>query len=324
METPMRHPRPTLVLPLLLVAGLAWGDGDQPVNPPAPATAAAAARDVIVLKSGGRLEGEIIAEDDANVSLKSGGVTRAYARDTIASIERAPRAATPAPATDAPGAAPSPPPDAGNAKKGKGDRRDAPLSDAAKKWLDELVARSADADESVRRSIGAAIGALGPQVVPVLRAAAAAAAEGPQKQFLDRLAADIEQRDARREGMGPGGPMGPRGGAARRGLEEMMQRLTTELELTDDERPKVEAILADWGRKRFEAFGQARRDGLSPEQMQEKVAELRTEVMTQMKGVLTEPQYLLLEAAAERLFAMQPRGPQPPRPEAPKPADPPK
>src|SRR5262245_6426102 len=93
-ETPMR--RLPIVLSLALVLGavtpsLADGGGT-------PATQTKT--DVLTLKDGHRIEGQIVAEDDRFVSISSGGTTRAYARDAIASIERAPRP-QPAPGADA-------------------------------------------------------------------------------------------------------------------------------------------------------------------------------------------------------------------------------
>jgi hypothetical protein len=242
-------------------------------------------------------------------------------KDSIASVEKAPRAAAPSDPAGQPGAAPPAPAEPAKGKKGKGERRDAPLSEAAKRWLDELVAKTANADDDVvRRSVTQAIQALGPSAIPALRAAQTAAPDGPQKQFLDRLASDMEQRrDRRGDGMGPdGGPPGMRPAQARRNLDEMMQRLTTELELKDDQKPKVESIVQDWGKKRFEIQGAARREGLTQDQVQDKVAALRTDVLAQMKAVLTEPQYALFEAEATKMFEAQRGGP--PKPPA-KPAD---
>jgi hypothetical protein len=304
-----------LALPLVLVGSFAAAE-DAP--------SAASTQDVVVMKDGRRLEGEVVAEDDRFVSLKSGGVTRAYAKDQVASVEKASRPTAPDGGTGATPATPAAP-ESAKGKKNKGDRRDVPLSDAAKKWLDDLILRAADADETVRRSIGAAVQALGPQAVPTLRAARDAAPEGPQKQFLDRLANEIEQRRDRRlrgEGDGPDGPMGPGGrpGMGRGAVEDMMQKLSTELELTDDEKPKVESIVADVLRRRFEIFRDARREGLSQEQIAEKAAALRGDTLTRMKEVLTAPQYAEFEEMANRFFET-PRGPGM-QPEPPKPADP--
>jgi hypothetical protein len=337
----MKRSALALVFPLVMVAAVARADGDGTPPAPPPVQAPAAPIDAITLKDGRRLEGEIVGEDDRFVSLKSGGVTRMYAKDSIASVAKAPRAAGQPDASGTPGAAPgqTPAPPAGKEKKkDKGDKRDAPLSESAKTWLAELLAKTADADESVRRSIGAAIGALGPQAIPAVRAAQAAAPDGPQKQFLEKLAGDMETRRDRRppgDGMGADGmPPGPDGGrppAGRRGLDEMVQRVSTELELRDDQKPKVEAILQDVMKKRFEIYRDARRDGLTAEQVAERVTPLRADLLAQMKAVLDEAQNSMFEDMAKRLFEMQRPGaptptkpadggqPKPPEPAPPKP-----
>lgn len=329
----MTHRRmlPILSLAVVLASAAAWGDGDA-TSPPA---AAPSTQDVLTLKDGRRLEGEVVGEDDRFVTLRSGGVTRSYARDSIASVERGaktPATGAPAAGTDATPPAPAEP--AGKQKKkDRPDRKDAPLSEAAKAWLDALLARSADADETVRRSVGAAIGALGPQAIPAVRAAEASAADGPQKQFLGRIAADMEARRDRRvrepgtppdgmapdgstPGKGPGASPGGRADGPRRPVEDMLQRMTTELELRDEQKPKVEAILKDALQKRFELFRDARRDGLGPEDVAAKVAPLRADLLAQMKPVLDEPQYAMFEEMARRMFEAQ-RAPAPQKPQEP-------
>ena len=147
--------RAALFLSVVLLGGAALADGDAPTAP--VAAAAPIAHDVVTLKDGRKLEGRVVGQDDRFVSVEVGGVTRAYAKDTVQSIELAPRQ----PSSDAPPAKPASPAGApvapGGPKEKKGARRDAPLSDAARKWLDDLIARTADADETVRRSTAAAI-----------------------------------------------------------------------------------------------------------------------------------------------------------------------
>jgi len=298
----MKHRALFLVVPLVFAAATALADGDP--APPAQPPVATAPSDAIVLKDGRRLEGEIVGEDDRAISLKSGGVTRTYAKDSIASVERAPRKASPPDSDGKQGATPPAEPTKG--KKGKGEKREAPLSDAAKKWLDDLVAKSADVgDETVRRSLTQAIQALGPAAIPAVRAAAQSAPDGPQKQFLDRVATDMEQR---RDRAGEGRP-----GQARRGLDDLMQRLATELELKDEQKPKLAAVLGDAMKKRFEIFGAARREGLTQDQVTEKITALRTDLLAQAKTILTEPQYATFEEMSQRFFEAT-QGAGPPKP----------
>ena len=278
-----------------------------------PAPQAQAAADVLTLADGRRISGRIVAEDDRFVSIESAGTTRAYAKDTITSIERAPRpAAEKDPAAGAPGspsATPAPQPPGKDGKQKKGDRRDAPLTESAKAWLDALIAKSAEGDETVRRSVAAAIAALGREAIPAVRAAAEAAQEGPQKQFLTRLAESLEApRDKRMrgDGAGPDGPMpGPdapgRADPGRKFVAGLMARLGTELELRDEQKPKVEAVVQDMVKRRAQLQRTAQAEGFTAEQLAEKATSLRTEVLAAMKAILDEPQYALFQEMAARL-----------------------
>jgi len=299
----------TIALGLGSASAAAAGGDDAPQAQPAS--------DVVTLKDGRRLEGRIVAEDDRYVSISVGGTTRAYAKDAIASIEKAARP----PAGDGAGAsapakpaaeAPSP-----DGKRPKGERKDAPLSESAKAWLDALIAKSADGDETVRRSIAAAIAALGRQAAPAVRAAAIAAPDGAQKQFLTRLGDDMEsKRDRKMRGDAPG-PDTPKPapdagrGPGKRMLEGLMTRLSTELELRDEQKPKVEGVLKNLFEQRAQFARTAQTEGLTAEQVAERVAALRTDLLAQMKAVLDEPQYALFQEMAERIVEA-PKGP--PRP----------
>ncbi len=302
----MRRTRLALTLALVLgtpvFAHAREGDAAAP-----PAQAAA---DVLTLADGRKISGRIVEEDEKLVSIESGGTTRAYPRDTISSIERAPRPA--AGQEPAAGADKSPPP--GKEKKPpKTDRMDTPLSDTAKAWLDALIAKSAENDESVRRSVAAAISALGRPAVPPLRAAAEAAQEGPQKQFLTRLADGIEsQRDRKMRGEGPDGPKPTAADPGRKAFQGLMARIAEELELRDDQKAKVEAVLLDIVKKRGQLHHAAQAEGLDAAAIAEKVAALRTDLLTQMKAVLDEPQYALFQEMAARIVET-PKAP-PPKP----------
>lgn len=305
----MRRFELALMLALVLGSSLPApaGEGD-----PSPAPAQSAA-DVLTLADGRKISGRIVAEDDKFVSIESGGTTRAYARDSITSIERAPRPApVQEPAAGAAGTAPGAPP-ARDKKGGKPDRADAPLSDAAKAWLDALIAKSADDDESVRKSVASAITALGRPAIPALRNAAQAAAEGPQKQFLTRLADNLEtQRDRKMRGDGADGPMPGADGPGKRAAGGLLARLSELLALRDEQKPKFESVLQDMLKRRAQIQRAAQAEGLTAEQVAEKVAALKTEMLAQMKSILDETQYARFEETAARLLEA-PKGPMPPK-----------
>ena len=280
----------------------------------APAAPAQATADVLTLSDGRKISGRIVAEDDKFISIESGGTTRAYPRDTITSIERAPR---PAAGQEPAAGADKAPPSGKDRKPPKTDRTDAPLSDSAKTWLDALIDKSAENDESVRRSVAAAISALGRPAVPALRAAAESAQEGPQKQFLTRLADGIEsQRDRKMRGDGPDGPRPTAADPGRKAFQGLMARLTEELELRDDQKAKVEAVLQDIVKKRGQLHHAAQAEGLDAAAIAEKVAALRTDLLAQMKAVLDEPQYTLFQEMAARIVEA-PKAPQPKPKDAP-------
>lgn len=275
---------------------------------PAPPPAAPAAADVVTLKDGRRLEGEVIAEDDRFVSVKVGGVTRAYAKDSVASIERGQRPAAGAPAAE--GARPAVPEKEKGKKKAKAPAA-AELSDAARAWLDELLAKSADADATVRRSVAAAVAALGPAAAPAVRAAAEAAPEGPQKEFLSRLAEMTTSRKAARPFAPPPPGAPPEGADARPPGADAVRRIADELSLREDQRPKFEALLYETFARRLELFRSAKREGLTAETVEEKSATIRSELLSEMKRLLDAAQYAAFEEKTERLLAAPARPPAP-------------
>src|SRR2546426_9983943 len=68
-------------------------------------------------------------------------------------------------------------------------------------------------------------------------------------------------------------------------VEQRMERLTEELKLTEEQKPKVKAVLEEEGKKMREM-----RD-LTPEQRREKGPALREEMSKKMKGILTDEQF---------------------------------
>jgi Spy/CpxP family protein refolding chaperone len=78
----------------------------------------------------------------------------------------------------------------------------------------------------------------------------------------------------------------PRGGG-RMSVESRMERLTTELSLTDAQKPKVKAVLEETQKKMGEIRGDS---SLSQEQRREKFTAIREEETKALKPILTPEQ----------------------------------
>jgi Spy/CpxP family protein refolding chaperone len=147
-----------------------------------------------------------------------------------------------------------------------------------KKWMEVCIKHLASEDPAVQRSVGMALRGMGPAARPALEAAAqgddpriAAAA----KRVLDAMARGREARGNQR-------------GGNRRG--DFMQRMAEQLELTDDQKPKVNAILQDAMTKQRELFQQMRDGSLPREEARGKMQEIREATMSKLSEVLTEEQ----------------------------------
>ena len=76
-------------------------------------------------------------------------------------------------------------------------------------------------------------------------------------------------------------------------VEQRMERLTTELTLTDAQKPKVKAVLEDSQKKMTELRNDT---ALDQPQRREKFQALREEELKKMKAILTPEQYTKYEA----------------------------
>jgi Spy/CpxP family protein refolding chaperone len=85
---------------------------------------------------------------------------------------------------------------------------------------------------------------------------------------------------------GPGGPGGGRGLS----VDDRLARLSEQLSLTDEQKPKVKALLEEQGK----VFAEAR--DLSPEERRTKMQASRDEMTKKMKAILTEEQFKKFEA----------------------------
>jgi hypothetical protein len=273
----------------------------------APATRSV---DVVVLADGTRLEGRIVGENAEFLSLRAAGVTRAYAKDKLADVIRGVAAPTPDRAEGAEGAERGPTTSDAAAKpeqkkpKRKDERRGdaAPLEPGAKAWLRMLLTRVDDPDKAIQRSVAAGVRALGPAAMPVVQEAADAA-QGEHKQALERLAASLRKKPKKDAAKGEPAPKKDdmRGAAARRG-RAAMDRLSDELNLSQEQRPQAAKVIGDY-RRQSNALRRRVRDGqLTEEEAQAELAALQDTGLEAMRAILDETQFLVFEEYATRLF----------------------
>ena len=78
-------------------------------------------------------------------------------------------------------------------------------------------------------------------------------------------------------------------------VEQQMERMTTQLNLTDDQKPKVKAALEAQDKKMKEL----RKEGNTP--TREQFQEVRKETQKKMKEILTEDQYKKYEEMGQRM-----------------------
>ena len=79
-----------------------------------------------------------------------------------------------------------------------------------------------------------------------------------------------------------------KGGKGRFNVEQQMERMTTQLDLTAEQKPKVEAVLKDSFKKRQEIFNDS---SIERSQMREKMRPITEEQNKKLKAILTEDQY---------------------------------
>ena len=86
-----------------------------------------------------------------------------------------------------------------------------------------------------------------------------------------------------------------KGGKKGFSVEQQMERLTTELTLTDEQKPKVKAVLEDQ-QKKFQEL----RDESDQDTRRSKMQELRKETEKKMKGILNEEQFKKYQEMSQR------------------------
>ena len=71
-------------------------------------------------------------------------------------------------------------------------------------------------------------------------------------------------------------------------IEQQMERMTTQLNLTDEQKPKVKAVLEDQQKKMQELRSDS---SLDQDARRQKMQTIRKDTEAKMKGILTDDQY---------------------------------
>ena len=91
-----------------------------------------------------------------------------------------------------------------------------------------------------------------------------------------------------------GGKRGGGKGGGRPTVEQQLEQMTTDLNLTDDQKPKVKVVLEDYAKKRQELSAGGDRN-----QASEKAQPIRDERTKKLKEILTAEQFGKYEKAQE-------------------------
>lgn len=90
---------------------------------------------------------------------------------------------------------------------------------------------------------------------------------------------------------------GKKGGRGMMSVEQRLERMTTQLSLTDEQKPKIKAVLEETTKKM---------QALAPEERREKGRAIREEEMTKFKAILTPEQF---EKYQKQMEQYRQRGP---------------
>ena len=92
-------------------------------------------------------------------------------------------------------------------------------------------------------------------------------------------------------------PPEKKGGKRGMSVEQQMERMNKELTLTDEQKPKVEAVLKDSTKKRQEIMKDTSMDR---QQMREKMQPIMEEQTKKMKAILTDDQFTKYKELMQR------------------------
>jgi periplasmic protein CpxP/Spy len=89
-----------------------------------------------------------------------------------------------------------------------------------------------------------------------------------------------------------------KGGKGRFTPEQQLERMTTQLSLTDEQKPKVKAVLENTAKKRKDIMGDTSMDR---QQMREKMQPVMEDQNKKMKEILTADQYKKYQEMNEKM-----------------------
>jgi periplasmic protein CpxP/Spy len=92
-------------------------------------------------------------------------------------------------------------------------------------------------------------------------------------------------------------PGGKKGGKGRFTVEQQMERMNTQLNLTAEQKPKVEAVLKESTKKRQEIMNDS---SIERSEMREKMRPVMEEQTKKLKAILTEDQFKKYEENMQR------------------------
>lgn len=181
------------------------------------------------------------------------------------------------------------------ADRGGPDRLD-PAADA---WVRELVKRTSDRNELVRRSAQRALEEIGRPALPALRQAARENAEAADtaRRLIGRLEGGAPPGPDQQRGRDHGSHEGPI--ARLRAVEQVVK----DLDLSEKQKGKVAEIRQASMKKAHALFQKVRDGDVKPEDIRSSFKKIHEEGMKEMKGVLSEEQYKKFEEAVKKIFS---------------------
>jgi periplasmic protein CpxP/Spy len=278
-------------IPSASIAQIRRGDAPAGDDDPAPAgeeKPGVEGKDVIRLRADGReIMGTILAEDDATITMKVGDRTLGFDKSFVEWVKKDGKIRR----FDGQPAEEPRRPERPRPERARPERDEpAPeASPALKKWIRVCVKHMGSDDPAVRRSAGAALRAAGPAARPILEAMAAG--DNEATAAIAKRLLEAGRRENAAAGRG-----GERGGRR----VSLLDRLTEQLKLTDDQKTKVTAVLEENMKVRGALMESVRSGDIPREEMRERWQALQAEMNKKMAEILTEEQVTKYREMMER------------------------